>query len=136
MADINTVNLYSITIPNQTGEGAKVLTALSEAGVNFCGLWGYPMPDGSAQLDVVPEDGAVFGRAARKLKLTVSAKKPAFYCNGKDKPGALAAVMAKLAAAGINVHAAQAVCSGGGKFGAFVQVADADVKAAKKALAK
>jgi hypothetical protein len=44
--------------------------------------------------------------------------------------------MSKLGAAGINCHAIQAVCAGGGRYGCLVQVADDDFKKAKKALSK
>ncbi len=137
MADtVTTLAYFAITIPNKTGEGAKVLTALNEAGVNMTGFWGYPVKGKKAQLDIAPADEKVFAKAAKKLGLEVGAKRKAFLVTGEDRPGAVAEALGKLAAAGISTYAAQAICAGEGRYGALIQVDDDDVKAAKKALSK
>lgn len=137
MADTVTVLAYfGVVVPNKTGEGAKLLGALSEAGVNMIGFWGYPVKGKKAQLDIAPADAKVFTKAAKKLGLEIESKRTAFLVNGEDRPGAVAEALAKLAAAGIATHAAQAVCAGEGRYGALIQVGDDDVKAAKKALTK
>jgi len=137
MADTVTALAYfAVIVPNKTGEGAKLLGALNEAGVNMIGFWGYPVKGKKAQLDIAPADAKVFAKAAKKLGLEVAPKRTAFLVSGEDRPGAVAEALGKLAAAGIATHAAQAICAGEGRYGALIQVGDDDVKAAKKALTK
>jgi hypothetical protein len=129
------VEYYSVIVPNKPGKGAQVLSALKEAGVNFTGIWGYPIGKKKSGIDLVADDPVLFKKAARKLKIKVGKKQTAFHITGADHPGALAEVLAKLAARKINVHAAQAICGGSGRFGALVQVDQDDAKKAAKALA-
>jgi hypothetical protein len=128
------VDYYSITVPNKPGEGARLLKALSEAGVNLVGLWGYPKGAGKAQVDIVPEEVKAFSAAARKLKIKPGKKQVGFFVQGDDTPGACAEIFEKLAAVKVNVHAVQAASAGCGCYGMFLQVAPADIRKAAKAL--
>ena len=129
------LDYYSVVVPNKPGKGAKVLSALKQAGVNFVGIWGYPVGKGKSKIDLVVEDPASLKKAAKQLKIELGKKQTAFHITGEDHPGAVAEVLAKLAAKKINVYAVQALCAGNGRFGALVQVAPDDVKKATKALA-
>lgn len=124
---------FSVTVPNKTGEGAKLLGALRDAGVNLLGLWAYPVKGKKAQFDLVPADAKLFAKAARKLKLECT-RQNLICWNGEDRPGAAADATAKLAAAGIDIHAMQAIASGEGRFGALIQLAQGDIKKAVKIL--
>ena len=126
---------YSVVVSNKPGKGEHVLSALKEAGVNFVGIWGYPVGKSKARIDLVAEDTAQLKKAAKKLKIELGKKQTAFHITGEDRPGAVAEVLAKLAAKKININAVQALCAGNGRFGALVQVAPDDVKKAAKALA-
>jgi len=126
---------YSVVVPNKPGKGEQVLSALKEAGVNFVAIWGYPVGKSKSRIDLVAEDPAGLKQAAKKLKIELGKKETAFHITGEDHPGAVAEVLAKLAAKEINVYAVQALCAGNGRFGALVQVAPDDVKKATKALA-
>ena len=126
---------YSVVVSNKPGKGEHVLGALKEAGVNFVAIWGYPVGKGKSKIDLVAEDTAGLKQAAKKLKIELGKKQTAFHITGEDHPGAVAEVLAKLAAKKINVFAMQALCAGNGRFGALVQVAPDDVKKATKALA-
>jgi hypothetical protein len=128
------INYFSIVVPNKCGEGVKVLDGLKTAGVNLVAVWGYPIKGKKSVLDIAPEDAKAFSKAVKKMGLEASAKKTAFLVEGEDQLGAVATVMGKLAAAGVSVHAAQAVTAGGGRYGMLLQVGDDDVKKAKKAL--
>ena len=135
MADVVTkVEHYSIDIEDKVGEGFRVLETVRDGGVNLIGFWGYPMEPGRARLEMVPESGAALKKAIKKAALTCSDKQTAFHITGRDRPGAVAAVLAKLAAAGINVHAVQAACAGPSRFGALIYVKPEDVRNAAKAL--
>jgi hypothetical protein len=128
------VDHYSAAIANKAGEGARVLGALKDSGMNLIALWAYPWKSGKAQLEMIPENGAAFLKAAKKAGLAVGKKQTAFFVNGQDHPGAVAESLAKLAAAGINVGAVQAVCAGGGRYGAIIFLPKKDVRKAAKSL--
>ena len=128
------VDYYSITVSNKPGEGAHLLKAFSEAGVNLVGLWGYPKGAGKAQIDIVPEEPKAFSAAAKKLKLKVGKKQVGFFLQGDDTVGACAEVFEKLAVVKVNVRAVQAASAGCGCYGMFLQVATEDVRKATKAL--
>lgn len=135
MADtITIVPYFSVVVPNKTGEGAKLLGALKDAGVSLIGLWAYPIKGKKAQFDVVPVDPKAFTKAAKKLKLEAGPKQNCIAWAGEDRLGVAADAAAKLAAAGIGVLATQVICSGEGRFGGLIQVAAADIKKAAKLL--
>ena len=57
----------------------------------------------------MPYNPKKFVEAARKLGYRVSARKTVFLATGKDRTGAVASICSKLAAAGINMVAMDAV---------------------------
>ena len=132
-AEIRVVDHYSASILNKVGEGARVLAALRDAGVNLIAFWGYKHGAGRAQLEFIPEDTATFVAAAKKAKLRVS-KSTALYIHGDDRLGAIADILAKLAGARINVAAVQAVCGGGGSYGTIVFIPEGAARKAASVL--
>jgi len=102
-------------------EGARVLGALRDAGVNLIAFWGHKHGARRAQLEFVPEDSATFVAAAKQAKLRLR-KSTALYIHGDDRPGAIADILAKLARARISVVAMQAFCGRGGTYGTVVLV--------------
>ncbi|MBI4546277.1 MAG: hypothetical protein HY703_13870 [Gemmatimonadetes bacterium] len=134
MADLTQrVDYYYVTVPNQPGEGARMLGKLRDAGLNLRAVHAFPS-GALAQIDLVPEDSSAFEEAARQAKLELSEKKTAFLVEGDDRPGAVAATLEKLGNAGINVTALSAVRSGGGRYGALFWVAPAEVEKAAQTL--
>ncbi len=131
---VRKVNYFYIETPDKPGEGAKVLAALRDAGVNLVGFTAFPRGRWNAQIDFMPEDALAFQIAARKAGLKLSAKKTGFLIQGEDRPGAIADITGKLAAVNINVTALDAVCSGEGRYGAILWVKPADLRKAAKAL--
>src|ERR1035437_614682 len=129
------LDYYSVVVPNKPGKGEQVLSALKEAGVNFVGIWGYPLGKSKSRIDLVAEDPVLLTKAAKQLKIELGKKQTAFHITGEDHPGAVAEVLSKLAAKDISAFAVQALCAGNGRFGALLQVAPDDVKKATKALA-
>jgi ACT domain-containing protein len=112
-----------------------LLSSFKEAGVNFVGIWGYPVGKSKSRIDMVAEDAALLKKAAKQLKIELGKKQIAFHITGEDHPGAVAEVLAKVAAKEINVYAVQALCAGNGRFGALIQVDQEAVKKAAKVLA-
>jgi hypothetical protein len=119
--------------PNRAGQGARLLKGLADQGVNLLAFTGFPSA-GQAQVDFIPYDAAKFARAARKLGIKASKKKTVFLAQGSDKTGAIAAICGKLAAAGINMVAMDAVAAGKGRYGAIFWVKPRDVAKAARIL--
>jgi hypothetical protein len=130
---VRKVDYFYVEAPNKPGEGAKVLAALRDAGANLLAFSGFPSGR-KAQLDFIPEDTITFKAAAKKAGLKLSPKKTGFMVQGEDRPGAVAEITGKLAAANVNITAIDAVCAGAGRYGAILWVKAADVRKAAKAL--
>jgi hypothetical protein len=130
---IKKIGYFAMDVADKPGEAVRVLQALSEAGVNLLAFSGFPRGR-RAQLDFVPEDVALFRKALTRAKLKVRPKKTGFLVQGKDRRGAVAEVLQKLAKAAINVTAVDAVSAGGGRYGAILWVKPKDVNKAAKAL--
>ena len=133
--DMDKLDLYSVTVSNKPGKGARLLAAFKEAGVNFIGIWGYPVGKSKSRIDLVAQDPALLKKVARQLEVDLGEKQTVFHITGQDHPGAVAEILAKLADKDINVYAAQALCAGDGRFGALIQVDQDAVKKAAKILA-
>jgi hypothetical protein len=126
---ITLVDYYYTTVPDKPGEGAQILGALRDAGVNLLAFSGFP-EGRRAQLDFLPSDGATFLAVAKAAKIKLSRPKKAFLISGDDRVGAVAGIYARLVAAKINVTALDAVSAGAGRFGAILWVKPRDVKKA------
>jgi hypothetical protein len=127
MADsIRGVEYYYVTVPDEPGEGQRILSALQEGGVNLLAYLGFPAGGGQSQLDLVPEEPGALKDAAERLGLTLSEAKRAFLVQGDDRVGAVADTVAKLAEASINVTAAAATSAGSGRYGMILWVAADD----------
>jgi len=132
--EVRQVEHCSTSIPNKVGEGARVLRALRDAGVKLIAFWGYQYRAGRGQLEFIPENGVAFVATAKQAKLKLSKKRTALYFHGEDRPGAVADVLEKLAAARINLGAVQAVCGGAGRYGAVLFLPPAAARKAARVL--
>jgi len=133
MADtVRLVEYYYVQVAHKPGEGAKVLRALKEAGVNLLAFSGFPAGR-RAQLDFVPADAAAFKRVAKANGWTVTGPKRAFLVSGEDRVGVIADLVGTLADAKINVIAVDAV-GADGRFGAILWVEPRNVKKAAQLL--
>ena len=132
--DIRQIDYYYMSVPDKPGEGARILAALHDAGVNLVGVSAFPHGARRSQLDLIPEDGAAFVKAARSAKLKLSAKKSGFLIQGEDRPGAVADLVKRLAEANINVTSVQVFCAGSGRYGGMLWVKAPDRRKAAKAL--
>ncbi len=132
--EIRRIEYWYAVVPDKPGEGARILSALSQAGVNLLALSGFPAGARKAQIDLFPEDAKALAAAARKAGIKLSKKKVGFLIQGDDRPGAVAETLTKLAAAGINCTSIQAACAGAGRYGAMLWVKAPDVKKTAKVL--
>lgn len=130
---IRRVDYFYTMVPDKPGEGARILGALKDAGVNLLAFTGFP-EGRRAQLDFFPEDPVALVQAAKQAKVKLSARKSGFLIDGDDRVGVIADILGKLAAAKINVTAVDAVTAGAGRFGAILWVKSRDLTRAAKAL--
>lgn len=134
MADsIRKADYFKVVIPNRTGEGARVLGALRDEGVDLLAFTGFPRGR-RVQLDFVPKDAEGFRKAAKRAGLKIDGKKSCFLIQGSDRAGAIAAVAAKLATAGIGIRALDGLAAGAGRYGAILWVESKDVAKAARVL--
>ncbi len=123
---------FSIDLPNRPGELARLASILREADVSLVGLWGYGSGQGQARFYCVPERAEQFRDFAQSAGLSVTEGKT-FYLSGSDRPGALVEWLDKIAAAGINLQAIEAVGIHG-EFGCFIWAEPKDLDNLKKLL--
>ena len=133
MDTIRKADYFSIEVPNKVGEGARLLGALHDAGIDLAAFTAFPSGR-RAQIDFMPQDTAPFKAAARKLGIKVGPRKTVFIVQGDDRPGAIAEICEKLAGAGINLVAMDAACAGNGRYAGMFWVAPGDVNKAAKVL--
>jgi hypothetical protein len=134
MADIiRKVAYFAMDVPNKPGEGARILGALAEAGVNLLAFSGFPSGR-KAQLDFIPEDVSVFRRAVKTAKIKTRPQKFGFLAQGNDRKGAVADLLKTLAIKNINITAIDAVSAGAGRYAAILWVNPKDLNKAAKAL--
>ncbi len=122
----------TVSAESKPGVLARVSDALAKAGVNITGLCaGESAGRGKIRLLVSDQARAKQALAAAKIRCS---EEPALVLPLEDRPGALAAVASRLAAAKINIKCAYATTAGsGGSAHAVIVVANPDK--ALKALA-
>jgi hypothetical protein len=134
MADIvRKVAYFAMDVPNKPGEAAKVVSTLADAGVDLLAFSGFPSGRKS-QLDIIPKDVNIFRKAAKATKIKTRAQKIGFLVQGKDRKGAVANVLKKLAKKKINVTAIDAMSAGAGRYAAILWVKPKDINKAANAL--
>ncbi len=123
-----------VTVPSRAGQGAKVLAALKDAGVNLLAFSGFPTKKRKAQLDLIADNMAPLKKAAKKHGWRLSKVKKGFIAQGDDEVGAAHRHIQKLADQKINITAADAVAAGKGRYGMILWVKAKDYNRAAKAL--
>src|SRR5439155_998373 len=93
MADkIRRADYQYVHVPDKPGEGARILGALKDAGVNLLSLTAFPDGNGTTQIDFVTENADGLAKAAKSLGLKLSDRKRVFFIQGDDRAGAGAEV--------------------------------------------
>jgi hypothetical protein len=123
-----------INIAARAGQGAKILGALKDAGINLLAFSGFPTGGGKAQLDLVADKMAPIRKVARDNGWRVSKTKKGFLVQGDDQVGACLRPLQKLADQKINVVAADGIAAGKGRFGMILWVKPKDYRRAANAL--
>jgi hypothetical protein len=131
---VKKVNYCYPIVPNRAGQGARILSELASEGVDLIAYSGFPAGGGKSQLDLVLEDMGALRRVARRNGWRLSKVKKGFHIQGSDQVGAVNRHLQKLADAGINVTAADAVAAGKGRYGMILWVKPRDYARAARAL--
>ncbi len=114
----------TVTSESKPGVLAKVCDALAKAGINITALCAAESA-GRGKVRLVVSDPARAKEALAAAKIRCG-EEPALLLSMDDRPGALAAVASKIAAAKINIKCAYATTGGGGKAQVVVVVANPD----------
>jgi hypothetical protein len=130
---VRKVSYFSIEKPDKPGEGAHLLKALKESGVNLLAFTAFPSGR-AAQMDLIPEDTGALRMAAKKMGLILSEQRSGFLVQGRDRVGAITDMTQKLADAGINIMALDAITAGEGRIGAIFWIGAADIQKAERIL--
>ena len=126
------ITQITVTAQSRPGVLAKVARALADAGVNITAMCASEST-GRAKLRLVVSDPERAKRALAAARIRCG-EEPALLLSVEDRPGTLATLASRLAAAKINIKCAYAttVIAGGGPCHVVVAVANADK--AEKAL--
>jgi len=131
---IRKVEYAYVTVASRPGEAARILGALRAANVNLLAFSGFPQGRNRAQVDIVSDDISGLKATAKQQKWKLSRTKRAFLAQGADEVGAALPPIGTLAAAKINVIAADAIAAGEGRFGLLFWVAPRDYGRAARLL--
>jgi hypothetical protein len=123
---------FQVAVPDRPGELARFIASLKKENINLRAIWGFGIGGGHAEIICVPEKPKRFRAFAEKAGLQVR-ERTVVCMNGKDKLGALVGTVEKIASAGINVHAVDAIALSG-RYGAYIWVEDKDRQALEKVL--
>jgi hypothetical protein len=127
------VRYVALKVPSRAGQGAAVLDAVAKARINLLAFTGFP-ERGGAQIDLVTDDLAKLRKVAKAAGWRLSPEKRGFLIQGRDRVGAVHRQLRKLARAGVNVTAVDAVSAGRGRFGMILWVKPRDQAKAARAL--
>lgn len=130
---VETASYFRVMLPQRAGQGAKLLGALADAGVDLRAVHAFPAGR-QAQVDLVPVDAAALRRAARRAGIRLGPPKRCFLVTGDDRVGAVAKVMQKLGDAGVSATATTALAAGRGRFALILWVKPAAARRAARAL--
>lgn len=119
---------FTIAIDNQPGAVAHIAKTLGEAKVNILSLLGTAQGAAGA-VQLIAEDSRRAKKALDGARISYQ-ETPAEIYDLPNKPGALAQVLDKLAAKGINLNSIHATAAKGGKKAVIVYTAEVAAKAA------
>ena len=114
----------TVTAESKPGVLAKVSDALAKAGVNIIAVCAADTA-ARGKIRLVVSDPARAREALAAAKIRCG-EEPALLLSMDDRPGALASVASRLAAAKINIKCAYATTAGGGRAQVVVVVANPD----------
>lgn len=119
---VKKVEYFYCTVQDQPGESYKLLTLLSDLGVNLLAFTAVPSGVMNTQFTLFPEDSNKLIIEAKNASLNIQGPIPAILVQGDDELGALTDIHKKLFDAGVNVAASTAVTDGKDGFGYVIYI--------------
>jgi hypothetical protein len=136
MLQYRKVEYYNITVQGHITEGAKLLTTIADAGVDFFAYKAIPLEQNRTQFTLFPVDGSKMTAVATKAGLKLDGPYSAVIITGDEEPGALAGIYRKLSQAGIQVEESSGIAHINGGYGVILYLAREDCDKAMAALSK
>ena len=128
------IEYYYVNVRDELGAAYRVLSALSQRGVELLAFTAVPSGADRAQFAIFPEDPSRFAVEARLAQIEVDGPHHALLVQGDDELGELARVHERLFRAGVDVYASSGVSDGRGSFGYIVYVREDQFEQAAVAL--
>lgn len=133
---VKQVDYYYTIVDDSHGKGYWLLEHFRQNGVGLVSFTAFPVGKGRSQIDLVPTNVEKLIKASMSAGIELVGPKKAFIVQGDDEVGAIVETHYKLSAAGINVHAANGISDGTGRFGYIFWVKPEDYDQAVLALAR
>ena len=131
---VKKVSYCYVKMSSRAGQGAKVLSALRDAGINLLAFSGFPIKGGKSQIDLVSDNIAGIRKVAKANDWRLSKTKKGFLVQGSDEIGSVQKVINRLAEKNISIIAADAVAAGAGRYGMIMWVNPKNYNRAARAL--
>ncbi len=128
------VEYFPLVVEDRPGEALRIAAEIKKRRMNLLAIHGFPLGEGKAQIDIVPEDPTAFGKTAKEQGWKMGEKKVAFLIQGEDRAGAIADIYTQLADARVNVVAETGIAAGNGRYGCILWVAAKDLETATSVL--
>lgn len=106
--EIKRVKYFFTLVQDRPGEVAQMANDITDAGVDLAALWGFGLGEGKAQIFFVPKDSINFKELMDKTGWQVK-EGTCFRLTTEDKVGVLVELLDKIAKAGINLQAMDAI---------------------------
>lgn len=128
------IEYFYVNVRDEVGAAYRILTALSERGVELLAFTAVPTGADRAQFAIFPEDPTRLETEARLAQIDLEGPHHALLIQGDDALGGLARVHERLFKAGVDVYASAGVSDGHGAFGYVVYVREDQLQQAAEAL--
>ncbi|MBN1877485.1 MAG: hypothetical protein JXA33_24900 [Anaerolineae bacterium] len=133
--EIKNVEYYNILVEGDAGEGAKLLKAFADAGVNLLAFKAVPVDSHHTQFSLFPNDASKMRSGAKKAGLQLDGPHAALLIKGyDDESGALAGIYDKLSQAGIKVNESSGFADIKDSYGVILYLEPGDCEKAMVAL--
>ena len=126
------ITQLTVSTPSKPGVLARICSSLAAAGVNLSGICAAEV-GGRGKIRLIVSDPAKAKKALADAKIR-SGEEPALLLTLEDRPGAVAQVAQRLAAARINIKCAYATTPAGAGGSAQIVVVVANLDKAERAL--
>ena len=117
---------YNIIVQGNIAEGARLLTTIADAGVDFLAYKAIPIEHNHTQFTLFAKDGSKMTAGAKTAGIQLDGPYSAVIITGEEKPGALAEIYRKLSQAGIQVEESSGIAHVNGGYGVVLYLKQED----------